>query len=450
MELQLNQKQFLSQKQLQGVALLGMNVAELERYLCELAVENPIIDMDYGAPGRQTDEVEYIRQLRWLEENDFQNRYYWQPLEEPGDPLLQVGTDGGFSDTLVSFLVRQIRALPLSNLEKAVAEYLAACLDETGYLTIALPELAQELQIPQTQLASAIAVLRSLDPPGVGAANLSDCLVLQLQRIGYNGPALDIARSHLDLLAKKNNQVVAAKLGISASAVETARSMLQRLNPYPGLAFQQPSAIQYVQPDIYVEKVNGRFEARLPQTNRPLFTLNRYYLHLLEQDLEPEAKKYLLSKLQQAKSVQWAVEQRQSTLLRCAQFITERQQDFFNHGEPAMHPLRMADAAETLELHVSTISRAVHAKYLQCGRGLYPISYFFSRGAPGGEAGDLGAVAAHALLRQLIERDPPEAPLSDQKLAVLMAQRGYRLSRRTVAKYREELGIPNAFDRKRL
>lgn len=289
-------------------------------------------------------------------------------------------------------------------------------------------------------------LLKTLEPAGVGAAELSECLALQLERIGETGPALTIVRDHLEALARRHDRTIAAKLEISPAQVEEARRVIRELDPRPGSVFQRTEQVFYIQPDLVVEEQDGRLLVKSARGERPSFRVSRYYQKLLEQTEDKEVREYLVDKLRQAENVLWAAEQRGSTLLRCAQVIVERQSGFFCSGPEALRPLRMGEVAQELGLHESTVSRAVREKYLQCPQGLYPLSWFFSRSAGAGES--LSGTAARKLLLRLIDGENKGRPLSDQQLSEEMAREGCPISRRTVAKYREELGIPSASGRK--
>lgn len=449
MELQQTQTQKLSQRQLYGVELLRLGTQELDAYVRELAQENPLIEVEEGqtasagpAPGRN----ELLDRLKWLEDNDRQNWFYQQFSDEELDPLARIGTGGGLEETLVSFLTRQLDRLRLDGETRRLVEYLICCLDDDGYLRTSLKELSKGE--PLDKLAGALAVLRTLEPAGVGAENLSQCLVLQLERIGERGPALAIAQNHLDALARRHYRAIALALNVTQDQVEQARLIIRELDPRPGAVFQSGGHVQYIQPDLIVEEKEGRLTVRSARGDRPPFRMSRYYRDLLEKSEDREVRDYLTEKLRQAENVLWAAEQRGSTLLRCAQVIVARQEAFFRSGAGGLVPLGMAEVASELELHESTVSRAVREKYLQCARGLYPLSFFFSRRAGTGGGDGPSGRAARALLRRLIEEEDRSAPLSDQKLALRMAQEGCEVSRRTVAKYREELGFPGASGRK--
>lgn len=451
MELQQSQIQKLSQQQLQSIELLQLSAMELEAYIQNLAQENPIVEPDEPqAPPVETGaQDELLSRLRWLEDNDRQNQFYQAVSDEELDPLTWVGTDGGLEETLLSFLSRQLEQLKLDGDTVQLVRYLIFCLDDDGYLRVPLPELADNAGIPLSRLEQALSILRGLEPAGIGAHDLSQCLALQLERIQETGPALAIVRDHLDLLAKHRYRAIAAKLDVTQDQVLKAERMIQELDPRPGAVFQRSEQVAYIQPDIFVEEVDGRFVARTRRGERPPFHINGYYRQLLAQSGDREVRDYLNAKLRQAESVLWAVGQRKSTLLRCAQAVVDHQHEFFRSGPMGLSPLRMADVAQELGLHESTVSRAVREKYLQCSRGVYPLGYFFSRRATAEEEpGGLGGAAARALLRRLIDGEDKSKPLSDQKLCERMAREGCPISRRTVAKYREEMRLPDASGRK--
>lgn len=447
MELQQTQIQRLSQRQLYSVELLRLSTLELEAYIRELAQENPLVELEESVSAPQAEgRDDLLGRLRWLEDNDRQNWFYQQFSDEELDPLARIGTAGGLEETLVSFLSRQLdRRKPAEETARLV-RYLIYCLDDDGYLRTSLEELARHGAIPLPKLEEALELLKTLEPAGVGAAELSECLALQLERIGETGPALTIVRNHLEALARRHDRAIAAKLEIPLAQVEEARQVIRELDPRPGSVFQRTEQVFYIQPDLVVEEQDGRLLVKSARGERPSFRVNHYYQKLLEQTEDKEVREYLTDKLRQAENVLWAAEQRGSTLLRCAQVIVERQSSFFRSGPEALRPLRMGEVAQELGLHESTVSRAVREKYLQCPQGLYPLSWFFSRSAGAGEG--LSGTAARKLLLRLIDGENKGRPLSDQQLSEEMAREGCPISRRTVAKYREELGIPSASGRK--
>lgn len=451
MELTLNQKQQLSQQQIQSIEILQLSALELEQYLQTLAEENPVVELEPSAPvedSAQTDEV--YRRLEWLEENDYQNRCYRSAEGEELEPFYQVGTAGGLEETLSSFLQRQLERLHLDRSTRELVEYLIYCLDEDGYFRVPLAELAQELGVPMIRLANALNILRSLEPAGVGAESLAQCLELQLVRAKYTGPALDIVRYHLDSLSRHHYREIASRLNLSVEEVHAAVEVIRDLEPKPGGIFSAEEPVLYIQPDIYVEEVEGRLTVRPRQERSSTFQISDYYRRLYAESPDAETKDYLTKKLRQADYVLTALQRRESTIQRCAQAIVDHQQDFFRQGTQALHPLLMGDIARELKLSESTVSRAIREKYLQCVHGVFPLRCFFANSAvsTAGEEDAASPAAAKLLLRKLISQEDSTHPLSDQKIADQMARLGCPISRRTVSKYREEMNIPGMFGRK--
>lgn len=444
------QSQRLSQQQLQNVKLLQMSSLELREYVQELAVSNPLIEPEDLPPAPMpAGNDAAVDKLRWLAETDRQNNYFQSADLEERDPFLSAGTDGGLAETLPRFVARQLDGAGMSESESSLVLFLCECLDRDGYLRVSPEELAADTGLPAEELRSALSKLQTLEPAGIGAAGLAECLALQLRRAGIAGTALEIVEHHMEALARHHYHAIASRLGVTEKEVLAAAETIRQLDPRPGAIFAAGETVAYILPDLYVEEVDGRLAVRLSGGERPPFHISQFYLDLLKTTSDREVKDYLTSRLRQAENVLWAVNLRGSTLLRCGQIIARRQAGFFREGPRELLLLRMSDVARELGVHESTVSRAVRGKYLQCSRGLFPLSHFFSASAVKSGVTDLGGNAARAILTELIENEDRAHPLSDQKLCQLLAFRGCPVSRRTVAKYRGEMNIPPASARKR-
>ena len=420
MELELRQEQQLSMRQLHSLRLLQMGRLEIREYLETVAQENPTVELELPHEEEPlTRQAErWLDRWRWLEDNDRQNSYYERPNQEEEDsPMNRIGTDGGLAETLESFLCRQIAGLEVPERQRQLLYYLVGCLEDSGYLTVPTEELAAGAGVPEEELRRGIARLQTLEPAGVGAADLSQCLYLQLQRIGDDGPATQIVLHHLEALAKNRYHQIAQALHISQEEVRQAQQRIRQLDPRPGRQFSPPEPAPMVYPDVFVVEQEGEFVCDDHRRPAPMLHLNRYYQDLYRQTDDPEVKKYLAEKLVQAENVLFA-----------------------------LRPMYMTEAAQALDVHLSTVSRAVKDKYLQCRQGVFPLNYFFSAPAPDGS--DVSRRAVLLQLRELIDGEDKAHPLSDEKLRCLLEQKGCVLSRRTVAKYREELGIPGTAGRR--
>ena len=446
LELSLKQALKLSPQMLQSMEILQMSTLELSEYIQELVQENPAAELAEPAdPGDESEEL--WRRVQSMADQDHQNRQYVTPDREELDPLARVGTEGGLEDTLLLHLTRQLERSRASTLVLRGAQFLAACLDEDGYLRDDVADLAQSAGLPASVLEEGLSLLQSLDPPGVGARDLSQCLALQLRRRGETGPALAIAQTQLERLGRKQYHAIAQELGISQEAVREAEQVIQSLNPRPGAAFAGREEPHYLIPDLAVVETEQGLSVIYQDSYAPTLQLSGYYCRLQEQSGDPEVKEYLAEKIKQAQFVIQAVEQRRATLLDCARVIVRRQEGFFRCPQGHLVPLRLSDVAREVSVHESTVSRAIREKYLQCAKGVYPLSFFFSREVGGiGEGSSVHQIKRR--LEQLVAEEDKTRPLSDQRLCQLLVEEGCAISRRTVAKYRDELGIPSASGRK--
>lgn len=454
MELNMAQKQTqtLSPQMMQSMEILQMGSQELLEYIEDAVQENPVLEMEENYDKR--DEFSDLkRKLEWLESTDAQNRYYHQQdSEEDTDPLSNYGGVENGEENLYHYVISQLRLLELPQDELRAAEFLVESLNGNGWLDEPLPALAAEAGLDEALLERALAAVQTLEPAGVGARNLSECLHLQLvRREPDNALALAIADGWLDALSKNRYGLISRELGAAPEAVRAACDLIRSLNPRPGTGFAARENLTYITPDIVVVSFPDHFELLTNDYFFPTLNISSYYTRLLKESDENEVKDYLTGKVRQAKWVVRSIEQRRSTLMECAKCILDKQEPFFRKGPGHLVPLSLADIAACVGVHESTVSRAVKDKYIQCSMGVYPLSYFFSRGLGAGASGGCDCSspdAAKALLKKLIAGEDRRKPLSDQKLCDMMNAQGCALSRRTVAKYRDELNIPSTTGRK--
>lgn len=452
MELDLTQRQgqALSPQMIQSAAVLQMASQELAAYLETLIQENPVLDLeDHHDSLNETDDL--VQKLEWLEANDPQNRkYHRQDSQADADPLRNYSVMEREDESLYSHLWAQLKELDLDSETAYCVRILAASLNRDGWLDEDIDVIALETGRSVKALEHALDVVQSLEPAGVGARSLSECLCLQLRRQQpINALAINIAGGYLEALSKNRYGLIARSLGAEQNEVLVACESIRNLDPRPGFDFVPIRSPSYITPDIIVGSVAGRFELAHNDCLFPSLSISPYYVKLLKESNDEEVKDYLTNKFRQAKWTIRAVDQRKATLTACVQCILEIQEDFFRSGAGHLKPMSLADIAQRVGLHESTVSRAVNGKYLQCAQGTYPISYFFSRRLGAGETGhEVSADGAKALLKKLIDQENQRKPLSDQKLCEQMAVEGCVLSRRTVAKYRDELGIPGTSGRR--
>lgn len=455
MELGLTQRQgqSLSPQMIQSVEMLQMPSQEFLVYLETAAQENPVLELQESGDFQGTaDEAnELFQKLEWLESNDPQNRdYHHQDSDAEEELLRSYGTAEMGETTLYRHLLNQVQTMELSPEIECCVRFLAASLDDRGWLEEDVSDLAQELNQPAETMERALAVVQSLEPAGIAARNLSECLCLQLLRqIPVDRLALRIAEAHLNSLAKNRYGLIARTLQVEQDEVHRACDVIRSLDPRPGASFAACESPVYIIPDVIVSNVSGQFELMVNDRFFPILHISPYYTQLLRESSDQQVRDYLTGKVRQAKWMIRAVEQRKSTLTACVQSILEHQESFFRDGPGHLCPMSLSDIAQKVGIHESTVSRAISGKYLQCAQGTYPLNYFFSRrlGAEN-KAGAVSPDAAKALLKQLISQEDKCRPLSDQKLCERMALEGCVLARRTVAKYRDELGISGTAGRK--
>ena len=446
---QQKQQQTLTPQMMQSMEILQMGTQELLTHIEETLQENPVLEPD--DTHRLEDEFALLRRkLDWLEQSDPQNSYYYRnDSEEDSDPLRTIGVSD-FDDTdFIRYVSSQLDEAALGTDLYQACILLIESLNGSGYLD-ELPEtLAQEFNCEVSLMEQALEEVQSLEPAGVAARSLRECLMLQLHRRGEeDGLAYQIADRYLQELSKNRYPHLAKELDVDAEAIYEAAEQIRKLSPRPAAGFSFRDRLSYITPDVFVVQFQDHFDILTNDYYFPKLNLSRFYIQLVQQTEDPEVKEYLTSKMRQAKLLVSSMEARTSTLLRCARCIVELQQNFFRFGAGHLKPMSLADVAGAVEVHESTVSRAMRDKFLQCSHGVFPMSYFYTR-ALGGEDG-MSTDRAKSLLREIVEAENKQKPLSDQKICELMGAKNCPISRRTVAKYRDELNIPAASARKRL
>lgn len=358
--------------------------------------------------------------------------------------------------SLRDHLLAQLHMTQVDARDRALAGFLIESLDDDGYLSESLEEIAaelpEELDVEIDELRAALVLVQSFDPCGIGARSPAECLKLQLLRLPASpvrSLALDIVGKHLELLAARDFTRLKRQLKVDEDALRNAHALIRSLEPFPGAAYGKPEA-DYVVPDILVRKTSGGWIAELNPEVVPKLRINSLYANILRNNRGDPGSGSLRQQLQEARWLIKNIQQRFETILRVAQAIVERQKSFFAHGEIAMRPLVLREIADTLGLHESTISRVTSGKYMLTPFGTLEFKYFFGSHVSTDTGGSASSTAIRALIKQLIGAEEPRTPLSDSRIAELLAEQGFVVARRTVAKYREALRIPAVNLRKSL
>lgn len=447
-QLEPGQSQVLSQKMIQSVEILQMSSQELVEYIKEMSMENPVVDLEevHGEDKAQ----ERLKKLEWLASVDEQNRIYYKQESEDSDMNDIMNICGREEETLKDNLMSQLIGKEYSQEELAVFEYIAECLDSRGFYTGSLKEIEDEFGISSDKAERCMEVMKSLEPMGVCSASVEECLLKQLE---HEREKTDVERrivsEYLELLGKNQLHVIAKQMRLPLERVQEAKTKIQSLNPKPGSGFSSREVLRYLTPDVTVVKLKDYFEVLVNDSSYPVLRVNQEYMRMLKSDCPKDVQKYISDKVRQIEQVQTCITKRNSTLLELAKCIVDVQQDFFVNGKGYLKPFRMKEAAERLGVHESTVSRAVKEKYLQCCWGIYPLGYFFSKGFYKKEDDEkIATVHIKQKLAELIEAENKKKPLSDQKLSEQLREDGIDISRRTVAKYRESMGISDCRGRK--
>lgn len=429
--------QQLSPQAMQNLEVLQMGSQQLLEYIERLAEENPTVEV--AEEYNRKDEYEQFRlKLQWLRSTDVQNKiYYRMDNEDSYDPLANVSVSG--EDTLSDYLKSQLGTAKIEENIKRAALYVIDSLDENGYLCETEEEIAQLSGCAAFEAEAAVRLVRQMEPAGVGCGNLSECLYYQLRRLpGDTRLAQRIVRNHLNALGKNQYAHIARKLEATEEQVHDACNLIRTLNPLPGSGFGNRRRPVYIIPDLFLVSFQDHFELLTNDYYFPSIKISKFYNDLYRGTKDKEVKAYLTDKLKQSRWVIKSIEQRKSMILKCAEVIVRRQESFFRQGIGNLKPMSLADIAEELEVHESTVSRALKDKYIQCSSGVYPLSHFFSRGLG---SGSVSPDRAQARIREIIQGEDSKTPLSDAKISELLQNEGIEISRRTVAKYRDALGI---------
>ena len=449
--LTVTQTQVLSQKMIQSMEILQMSCQELNEYIKEVALENPVVDIEEGY--EVTDKaLDLVKKLEWLDSIDERHRiYYRQEYGEDSEDKRLMDYSENIGEELSEYLLHQLLTVELTDLEYDVIQYMVYSLDSKGYIEEELSDIARRFDTTIAFVEKQLKLLQSLDPAGVCARNLGECLLLQLNREHEKDSiACTIVSEYLEFLGKNQLHVIAKKMKLPLEDIIKACEHIKELNPKPGSGFDTRGYLKYITPDVTVVRLSNYYEILLNEYTYPKIGINHFYKQVLEKETSKETQSYIVDKIRQAEWIQNCIGQRNSTLMRVSKTIGDYQNAFFEFGTGHLKPLRLQDVARMLEIHESTVSRAIRDKYLQCSWGIFPMKYFFSKSISAERSGvKITTEQVKNTLIAVIEEEDKKKPLSDRAITERLVERGVKISRRTVAKYREELGIKDASGRKR-
>lgn len=448
--LRLRQHLTLTPQVQQALRLLQMSALEFAQEMEEALSANPFLEDNTEASGGDSAKPEQEAPPEPDPVPDMEGRLSQEGSSSSGERDREEWS--GATDTaptLQDHLRQQLLISPMSERDRVLAHMIVDSLDDDGYFKISLEELAAlvpaEHEVHAEELAASLRLVQSLDPAGIAARTLEECLVLQLQALDADAPgrecALSIVRGHhLNLLAAREWNRLQHAVSCDETSLQAARTLIRSLDPKPGHRFG-PQEARYVVPDVLVRKNRDRWVAVINPGSLPRVRLNRAYADAISG--RGQSNQSLSRQLQEARWLLRSIEQRYITIQRVAEAIVARQRGFFEYGEVAMKPLTLKLIAGELGLHESTVCRVTNSKYMATPRGLFEFKHFFSRKLATESGGAASATAVRAVMKELIAAEDPRAPLSDAELARLLAQQGLKVARRTITKYRALMRMPS-------
>lgn len=479
----LSLQQKMAPQLIQSLQLLQMSTMELEMEIKQQLEMNPLLEESLEQEeGEQDGEPETeeglneeeeipdgVEEVSWdalLEEQFDQGSYNAERTEY--DPNWEVDREPQENrittiPPLLQQLYDQLALTDLNDRDRAIGEFIIGNLDDKGYLSCSVEEVAEPLGAGVGEVERVLGVIQGFEPPGIGARDLQECLTIQLQQVDspHRDTALQIVQQHMDNLAKRRYIRITRALGISQDELREALGLIQRLQPYPGSLSSSDynglltldTEVAYVTPDLLVEKVGDEWIVSLTDGSLPALHINAEYSQLLRDSRRngrDDVRTYVSKKLNDARWLMNAIHQRRTTMLKVANYIVRAQIDFFEHGPAYLRPMVLQDVADAVDMHVSTISRVSNGKYMQTPHGVFELKYFFDGRVSTNDGEDVSARSVKERIFQMVAEEDKSKPLSDQDIAAELGKEGVKIARRTVAKYRDQLGISSQRYRKEL
>ncbi len=462
----------------QAIKLLQLSTLDLQQEIQQALDSNmmlEVIEDEHDTPGQEPSEINHVEENQTVDISDtittenipdeLPTDSSWEDVFDVAQITSNIQATAEQTDfevqrsqdaTLLDHLFWQLDTMQFSERDHAIATAIIDSVNEAGYLIDSLDSiyLGLQNQLQDLELEEVQAVLHRVqrfDPVGIAATDLANCLTIQLQQMPENTPfrqeAILLVTRYLDLLASQDRTKLLRKLAVTESQLGAIISLIRTLNPKPGNTIQS-STSEYVIPDVFVTKVNDRWQVRLNPDIAPKLRINPVYSSMIKRADNSKDNSLMKDHLLEAKWFIKSLYSRNDTLLRVAKSIVEKQAAFFEHGAIAMKPMVLRDIAEKLELHESTISRITTQKYMHTPNGIIEFKYFFSSHVSTATGGECSATAIKAFIKEVVSSENPAKPLSDSKIAAILKEKGINVARRTVAKYREALSIPSSSQRK--
>ena len=471
------QKLVMTPELIQAIQILQFNTQELETYVEEQLLVNPVLEQAQPENQGQSDAEEseapqheeradrMERQetakptdddfdwKEYVKDRQYDDVSYGQWNDKNGDDKENNYEQYVSSSdvTLPEHLMFQLQfAAPKKDCRK-IGKYIIESLDENGYMTSSVEEIAAATGTSEEKILKVLHLIHTFDPMGVGAKDLAECLIIQLRQKKQLTEVLEkVINEHLEDLANNRLSVIAKDMGMSAKDVQDMCDIIRTLEPKPGRGFAAQADNRYIIPDVLVERVDDEYVVTINESSSPKLMVSSYYQNLLkEADKDEGLNKYLTERVNAAFWLIKSIEQRKQTIYNVVTSVVKHQKEFLDKGSKYMKTLTLKDIAEEVGIHESTVSRSINGKYLQCPRGVFEIKYFFSAGVSGDEGEGISSNSIKEFIKEIVESEDPKVPYSDQTMVEMLKDKGINISRRTVAKYRDELNILSSSKRRR-
>ena len=456
LQLNISQQLTLTPQLQQAIRLLQLSTIDLQQEIQQIVESNPMLE---ASPTEEKEEPRLERKGALDDDIDFQwSQLYSNSNKHTNFDDIDVNYENLYSTTtnLQGHLHWQLALTPMSDIDRVIATSIIDAIDDDGFLSLSLAELYASLNceshpLDLEEIEAVRHRIQYFDPLGCASYTLIETLLIQLAQLPKNDPNVNLAkkiiRSDIELLGQHNYRQLIKNYQVSEIELENALQIIKRLNPKPGSLIQQ-NVTEYIIPDITVKKIEGRWHVALNPNTLPRLSINNHYASLIQRADNSADNQFLKNNLQEARWFLKSIQSRQETLLKVGRCIVDYQADFLEHGDEAMKPLILNDIALALDMHESTISRVTTQKFMHTPRGVFELKYFFSSHVTTANGGECSSTAIRAVIKKLIAAENRKKPLSDSKIALLIGEQGIKVARRTVAKYREAMGIAPSNERK--
>lgn len=442
------QKLVMTQEMQLSVKLLQMSGFELQEYVEKEVQENPVLDAKVSSKNNEeNNKMDYKELVRYFEFDNYSHHNYEKRDDDEVSPFNFISE----KKSLKEYLKEQIRELDEKGFIKSICLYIIENIDERGYLEIENEEISEKLKISLPLTEYCVETIQSLEPSGIGARNLKECLKIQITKKGIDGQYIfEIIDNHLELLAENKYNTIAKKLDIDVKKAQEYGDIIKTLHPKPSRGFFTGEEVKYITPDAYIKKIDNEYFIIMNDGMLPRLSINGIYKDIIRKEDDKAAVDYVKEKLNSAMFLIKSIEHRKSTIYKVLEKILEIQKDYFDYGDEYLKPMTLKEIAEELSVHESTISRAIRDKYIYTNKGTIRIKDLFTTAISSSTNGeDVSVKIIKKAIKDLIDKEDKEKPLSDQVICDLINKEDMNISRRTVAKYREEMGIKSSKGRKR-